>query len=163
VGFRDESFLPPLVRGMGRHSDAAHARSRILDDGEIRRVWKPAGSADVVGAMLKFPLLTAARKGEAGGMTWAEVDGGVWLLPSARNKTAQELARPLSRAVQNSLRCGTDPGPGKRTAGNSAPQKALLCGGSTFSMIIATCTLPRHIHPSYGGVPCHGSRWWALH
>jgi integrase len=33
-------------------------------------------------------------------MTWAELDGGDWVLPAARNKTGVELVRPLSRAAQ---------------------------------------------------------------
>jgi integrase len=32
-------------------------------------------------------------------MTWAEIDGGDWILPAARNKTKVELVRPLSRAA----------------------------------------------------------------
>ena len=95
---RDESFIPPIIRGMGRHSTAAHARSRILDDDELRRVWK-AADRRVFGPLLKFLLLTGARRGEAGAMTWDEVADGVWTLPAARNKTKQELARPLSRAA----------------------------------------------------------------
>src|SRR5262245_279068 len=97
---RDESFVPPTVRGMTRHSTAAHARTRILDDDELRRVWQAAGSLGVFGALLKFLLLTGARFGEANAMTWDEVAGGVWVLPAARNKTGQELARPLSAAAR---------------------------------------------------------------
>jgi integrase len=96
---RDESFIPPVVRGMGRHSTAAHARSRILDDDELRRVWKAAEFSGVFGRLLKFLLLTGVRCGEAGAMTWDEIVDGVWTLPAARNKTKQELARPLSRAA----------------------------------------------------------------
>jgi integrase len=96
---RDESFIPPIIRGMGRHSTAAHARSRILNDDELRHVWKAAESFGAFGPLLKFLLLTGARRGEAGAMTWDEVADGVWTLPAARNKTKQELARPLSRAA----------------------------------------------------------------
>ena len=96
---RDESFIPPIIRGMGRHSTAAHARSRILNDDELRRVWRAAKSFSVFGPLLKFLLLTGARRGEAGVMTWDEVADGVWILPKSRNKTGQELARPLSRAA----------------------------------------------------------------
>src|SRR5262245_10266428 len=39
---RDDSFVPPIVPGMARHSMAAHARSRILNDDELRRVWRAA-------------------------------------------------------------------------------------------------------------------------
>jgi len=96
---RDETFTPPIVRGMGRHSTTAHARSRILDDDELRRVWKAAESAGVFGAFLQFLLLTGARRGEVDAMTHGEIAAGVWTLPASRNKTGQELARPLSRAA----------------------------------------------------------------
>jgi integrase len=97
---RDEDFVPPTVRGMARHSTAAHARSRILDDGELRRVWKACEAADYLfGAIVRFLLLTGARCNEAVAMTWDEIANGVWLLPAGRNKTKQELARPLSCAA----------------------------------------------------------------
>jgi integrase len=96
---RDDGFVPPVIRGMSRHSTAAHARSRILDDEELRRVWQAAGSVGLFGVLLKFLLLTGARRAEATAMTWSEVAGGVWTLPAARNKTKHELVRPLSRAA----------------------------------------------------------------
>jgi integrase len=98
---RDENFVPPVIRGMSRHSTAAHARSRVLNDDELRRVWKAAepSGGGVFAAYLKFLLLTAARRSEAAGMIWSEIADGVWTLPAARNKTKVELARPLSRAA----------------------------------------------------------------
>jgi integrase len=97
---RDDTFVPPIVRGMGRHGTAQHARSRILNDDELRRVWRAAAGAGPFGAMLRFLLLTGARRGESGGMTWDEVEDGVWSLPPSRNKIGQPLARPLSKAAR---------------------------------------------------------------
>ena len=37
---------------------------------------------------------------EARLLPWAEITGGVWQLPAARNKTKVDLARPLSKAAQ---------------------------------------------------------------
>jgi integrase len=36
-------------------------------------------------------------------MPWAEIDGGDWLLPAARNKTKLDLLRPLSAAALSVL------------------------------------------------------------
>ena len=36
-------------------------------------------------------------------MTWAEINGGDWILPGARNKTKLDLVRPLSRMAQDIL------------------------------------------------------------
>jgi integrase len=52
------------------------------------------------GAFIKFLLLTGARRSEASGLIWDEITDGVWLLPAARNKVKQELARPLSATAQ---------------------------------------------------------------
>jgi integrase len=98
---RSDDFRSPLVRGMGRHE--AKARERVLTDDELRTVWKAADSAGVFGLLVKFLLLTGARRSEAGNMTWGELDGSTWLLPESRNKTKVPLARPLSGAAQGLL------------------------------------------------------------
>ena len=93
---RDDSFNSPIVAGMARHGIAEHARSRVLDDAELRAIWKAAGDAGTFGALIRFLLLTACRRSEAAGLPWGEIIDGVWHLPPGRNKTKQPLARPLS-------------------------------------------------------------------
>jgi Arm DNA-binding domain/Phage integrase central domain len=61
---RDDSFNSPIVAGMARHSIADHARSRVLDDTELRAIWKAAGNAGTFGALIRFLLLTAGRRSE---------------------------------------------------------------------------------------------------
>jgi len=96
---RDESFNSPIIAGMARHSVKDHARSRILSDDELGRVWRASTDAGTFGALVRFLLLTAARRGEAAGLRWNEIIGTDWHLPAARNKTAQPLTRPLSGAA----------------------------------------------------------------
>jgi integrase len=97
---RDDDFLSPIVRGMGRVKSKETARSRILNDDELRAVWKAAtGSKGAFAAYVKFLLLTAARRLEAASMRWSEIEGTDWVLPAARNKTKQELVRPLGKAA----------------------------------------------------------------
>jgi integrase len=97
---RSDEFRSPVVRGMGRCKPKERERSRILNDDELRTVWRAAGEAGEFGALLKFLLLTGARKSEAAKMPWSEVDkDGVWHLPASRNKVKADLARPLSRAA----------------------------------------------------------------
>jgi len=55
------------------------------------------------GRYLRFLLLIGARRTEAAGMAWAELDGAVWTLPAARNKTKIDLVRPLSKAALATL------------------------------------------------------------
>jgi integrase len=101
---RDDDFRSPITRGMARTKPKERARSRTLTDGELRAVWKAAGEGrGPFPALIKFLLLTAARRSEAAEMTWAELDGTDWVLPAARNKAACDLVRPLSQAAQDLL------------------------------------------------------------
>jgi integrase len=98
---RTDDFRSPIVRGMSRYNSMEHARERILDDSELRRVWIAAGEmGGPFGALVRFLLLTAARRNEAARMTHDELDGTIWTLPAARNKVKADLARPLSGAAQ---------------------------------------------------------------
>jgi integrase len=95
---RDEDFTSPIISGMTRTSAKEHARDRVLTDDEIRAIWS-ATREGTYGALVRFLLLTAARRGEAARMTWNEIDGSTWTLPAARNKVKEELVRPLSGAA----------------------------------------------------------------
>jgi integrase len=98
---RDEDFVVPIVPGMARTKPTERARSRVLDDAELAAVWRTAEErADPFAALVRFLLLTAARRDEAAKMTWDEVQGTDWLLPASRNKTKQPLVRPLSQRAQ---------------------------------------------------------------
>jgi integrase len=92
---RSDDFRSPIVRGMARTKGSERARRRILSDDEICRVW--ADNEGPFSALIKFLLLSSARREEAAQMTFDELRDGVWELPAARNKTKLPLARPLSR------------------------------------------------------------------
>ncbi len=101
---RDEDYVVPIVPGMARIKPDDHARSRVLSDDELRAVWKTAEERnDPFAAMIRFMLLTAARRSEAAAMTWDEIIdddiGPCWLLPASRNKVKVDLVRPLSAAA----------------------------------------------------------------
>jgi integrase len=98
---RSDEFRSPIVRGMARTSGTERARDRILSDDEIRSIWQAAEG--VYGALVRFILLTAARRSEAAEMQWTELDGGTWTLPASRNKTKVDLLRPLSKAALAAL------------------------------------------------------------
>ena len=95
-------FRSPIVRGMARTKPKERQRERILTDDELRQVWSLATGP--FGAMVRFILLTSARRGEASEMTWAEIDAAEdWTLPAARNKTKVDLVRPLSQMALSVL------------------------------------------------------------
>ena len=94
---RSDDFRSPIVRGMKRTSTKERARTRVLSDAELRAVWQAAGKLGVFGGFVRFLLTTAARRAEAAKMTWAEIDGGDWILPADRSKNGDPLVRPLSQ------------------------------------------------------------------
>ena len=96
---RDDQFVPPIVRGMARTNAGERARQRTLSDDEIRAIWRAADGGEPSGALIKFLLLTGARRSEASRMTWAEIEDTDWTLPAARNKTKLDLVRPLSKTA----------------------------------------------------------------
>jgi integrase len=98
---RDDDFVSPVVRGMGRQNAKEHERSRTLSDDELRAVWGTAEQqSDTFAAFVRFLLLTASRRNEAAQMMWSEIDGADWLLPASRNKVKLDLVRPLSEPAQ---------------------------------------------------------------
>jgi integrase len=98
---RDKNFCSPLVGGLSRYSPKEHKRTRILNDDELRALWRACETTPgQFSSLIRFLLLSAARRNEAAGMRWTEIDGDGWLLPAARNKVKVDLLRPLSRAAK---------------------------------------------------------------
>jgi hypothetical protein len=56
---RDDNYSSPIVKGMQRDQRSAseRARSRILDDDEIRAVWNAAEQNGTYGALQRVPLI----------------------------------------------------------------------------------------------------------
>jgi integrase len=105
---RSDDFCSPIVRGMGRVKPKERARERLLIDDELRAVWRAAeASRGPFGRLVRFILLTGARRTEAAAMTWIEL-GGEWTLPGARNKTKVDLVRPLSAEARAVLPAKVD-------------------------------------------------------
>jgi integrase len=98
---RTDDWRSPVIRGMGsRQSNVEHRRSRVLDDSEIRKLWAATEDNTPFSALIRFLLLTSARRNEASEIKRDEIDGdGIWTLPAARSKTKTEVVRPLSAAA----------------------------------------------------------------
>src|SRR5262249_7028150 len=102
----NDDFKSPLVRGMRKTTAEGRARHRILTDDELCALWKTTGSMPgPFPALVRFLLLTGARRNEARGLRRSEISADhVWTLPVVRNKVktmkdARELKRPLSAAA----------------------------------------------------------------
>jgi integrase len=76
---RHHDYVSPIVRGMRRSDPKARARKRILNDDEIRAVWKAADGA--FGAFVRMSLLTGQRAGKLSHMKWEHIENEVWHIP----------------------------------------------------------------------------------
>jgi len=78
------------------------ARDRVLDEGELRSLWKALDAEDTAtAAIFRLCLLTAQRSGEVMGMRRAEVNvsEAMWTIPDERSKNGLAHRVPLSDAA----------------------------------------------------------------
>jgi integrase len=101
---RSDDFRSPIVRGMARTKPAERAGDRVLADDEIKRVWAATGDMNnAFGPLVRFILLTAARRNEAAQMRRSELSRDTWTIPAVRNKGKRDHLVPLSKAAQTIL------------------------------------------------------------
>ena len=101
---RSDTFRSPIVRGMARTKPRELARDRILNDDELRAIWRTAEAfTGAFGYFVRFVLLTTTRRNEAAHMAREELSGGDWIIPAARYKTKQDHVIPLSQAARDLL------------------------------------------------------------
>ena len=85
---RHDNYAPPFVKNMRRVPASARSRSRILDDDELRSVWKAAeASDDVYGAFVRVALLCGQRRAKLADLKFDDLDGDVWRI---RRRAARE-------------------------------------------------------------------------
>jgi integrase len=77
-----DDYVSPIVAGMRLYDPKARARSRILNDDEIRIVWKAAEANELFGAFVRMALLTGQRAGKLSHMKWEHIKDGVWHIPT---------------------------------------------------------------------------------
>jgi integrase len=84
---RDEGYISPIARKMRRQSTKEQARSRILNDDELRQVWAAAEADDTqFGAFVRLALLTGQRRSKVVGMKWDDLDNGFWTVPKEKRE-----------------------------------------------------------------------------
>jgi integrase len=101
---RDDDFLNPIVKGMLTRQ--FNPRDRVLDDSELRLIWKVAQEhRNPYDYLIQFILLTATRLSEASDMNRAELNADCteWLIPAGRYKTKLDHLVPLSRVARDLL------------------------------------------------------------
>jgi integrase len=93
---RDENYVSPISKRMRRTSTKERARTRKLDDNELRQVWTAAEADGQFGAFIRLALLTAQRRDKVLSLRWADLDNGVWTVPheSREKRTGGALKLP---------------------------------------------------------------------
>jgi integrase len=111
--------INPVV-GTPSLEEAISSRERVLSNDELVAIWRacepqartdqhqrPSWQAndDAFGYVIRLLILTAARRGEIGGMCWSELDlaAGTWTLPAARSKNHRAHTLPLPQAALDIL------------------------------------------------------------
>jgi len=131
---RDDFFASPFVRGMKDRSSTKE-RSRVLNDDELRAIWAATADGSPYSSLIRFLLLTSARRDEARCMKWSEIgDDGIWELPISRSKTKTPVFRPLSEKALEIIRARPRitncpfifTGAGRGALGNLSRSKAAL-------------------------------------
>jgi integrase len=108
---RDDDYTSPFVKGMRRTKAEERERDRILNDKELRKVWRQAEANGTFGALIRVLLLTAQRRGAVAGMKWSDIkdnvtpkDGdkpvdGVWEVATAAREKGNFGAAKLPEAA----------------------------------------------------------------
>lgn len=95
------------AQGIERYQE--EKRDRWLQAEELARFWSvlEQNPQNITALLLKFLLLTGARKGEAMGATWDQFDlkQGVWTKPSHMTKQKKKEHLPLSNDALDILKC----------------------------------------------------------
>lgn len=123
-------------------------RDRILSPTEIAALWNretpPESMHPLILLILKMTLATGQRPGEVAGMTWDEVRGDLWTIPSSRRgKTETAHTVPLTATALGLLEKARERTGGRvyvfgakgdKAPGVSAVSKALLRCADQFVM-----------------------------
>ncbi len=103
-GYAPDDYVSPFsgIKARGRNK-----RSRILDDDEIKVVWRAADDAGAYGALVKLLLLVGQRLSKVAHMKWSDISAdGMWTIPmeSREKGTPGQLMLPeAALAVLRSL------------------------------------------------------------
>jgi integrase len=81
------------------------SRERVLDDSELRAIWRACRDDDF-GRIVRLLILTGCRRSEIGGLRWDEIapSTGVMLIPGIRTKSHKPLELPLPPDALDILR-----------------------------------------------------------
>jgi integrase len=79
-------------------------RTRVLDDAELRALWRAADRVGYpFGPLVQMLALTGCRLNEVAGARWREIGNELWIVPSERFKSNAEHRVPITPALATLL------------------------------------------------------------
>jgi integrase len=96
---RVDDYASPIVRGMQRTKPAERRRKRILDNDEIRALWKATDDTGTFGAIVKVLLLTGQRRRKVAAMRRGDIVDGEWRINSTDREKGHAGALRLPQMV----------------------------------------------------------------
>jgi integrase len=105
---RNDDYVSPVVKGMGRYAPKDHKRKRILfkslgngtyDDADLRAFWNACGEAGTFGALLKVLLLSGQRLDKVATMKRAAIEDGIWTIATQAREKANAGSLRLPQAA----------------------------------------------------------------
>jgi integrase len=89
---QDEDFRIPFAPRRRSHRQIEErARSRYLDDEEIRQLWTACGQCEMYGVLTKLLLLTGQRLRKVAHLQWDDIDShGVWTISTERREKGRQ-------------------------------------------------------------------------
>ena len=94
---RHDDYSSPIIKGMRRSNPKERARTRILDDDELRIIWKTAEGNGEFGTLVRLLLLTGQRRDKVASMRWEDIKDGAWTIPSEDREKGNAKVLPLPK------------------------------------------------------------------
>ncbi|MET0101845.1 MAG: tyrosine-type recombinase/integrase [Sedimenticola sp.] len=102
----DREIIPFAPTDRVKPPGAEISRERVLEDDEIKAIWKATFTTqgkecNIFGPLVRILLLTGQRRSEVAGMSWTELDLDAkhWEIPGSRTKNKLPHIVPLSDLV----------------------------------------------------------------
>jgi integrase len=76
------------------------SRDRVLEDAELRAIWKATADGRDYSAIVRLLMLSGCRVAEIGGLKFSEVTADAIELPAARTKNKRPHVLPISAAMR---------------------------------------------------------------
>jgi integrase len=94
------------VAGTNDPAKGRKSRSRVLNDNELKTIWRACLDDDEFSRIVKLLILTGARRDEIGDLEWSEIDfdTGTVVISERRTKNGRALELKLPAVALNILR-----------------------------------------------------------